>query len=100
MSTKIKHYCQFCPKSYVSRAWYEKHLQNCNKISRIKFSEKNSSVISGDLLPHVFNFSEEFFSKKFFIPSYSNYLDELKDFCSQYENNLNILQLNVNFAFS
>ncbi|RNA15164.1 hypothetical protein BpHYR1_043982 [Brachionus plicatilis] len=54
MNNKIKLICQYCPKTYVSKAWFDKHLLSCSsklKILKSFEEESSNSQITGDLLP-------------------------------------------------
>lgn len=58
-----------------------------------------ASPILGDLLPLVFNFDDDFFTSKNFVPSFPNFLDELKLFSNDNLSKLKVLHLNVNSLF-
>ena len=95
-SSKIILTCNLCQKCYTSKTWFDKHVKNfdnslknleklskknkkiCNKLKKNFDKNLLTSPISGDLLPLVFNFDDEFSASKNFVPS--NFLDELKLF--------------------
>ena len=105
--------CPKCSKIYKVVAWFEKHKEKCvntlaiDKKNNKKKPSKNLSTqafkdinvpFSSNFLSGVFNFEDDFFSKKYFAPSFPNYLENLKNF-GDLNNGLKIVHLNINSIF-
>ncbi|RNA26201.1 reverse transcriptase [Brachionus plicatilis] len=104
--------CPDCSKSYLSQAWFKKHLLKCGTLDRNKFKIKEKKTprkiecvnfdptpFNGDLLPLVFNFEDEFFYQRKNTPNFPNYLEDLKNFGARNSRFLRIVHLNVNSLF-
>jgi hypothetical protein len=103
--------CPKCSKIYVSQAWFDKHMSKCCSLS-LNLKNKNPKNLnknclkslnptpySADLLQYVFNFHDDYFSNKTYVPSFEKYLDKLINFGNENNNGLKILHLNVNSLF-
>ena len=111
---KPKILCPKCSKEYISKTWYDKHVVKCgnivsNQIKKNRINVKKKlpetavigfdEIITGDLLPTVFNFDDDYFKDQSINISYPNYLNFLNDFCESHIGEVKVLHLNINSLF-